>query len=636
MGSEIAKKQGRRTAWCRVLWKGTTMNMRVSQRLTLSIATVLALVIATGSAAGAPAARLELGKYIPADVHFYAGGKDTPARARLMEAYWKAFEKLINSGIARDLFDLATHEMPPHEREQALAWAKRIVGLITKPDWKALARGEGAFAFKLSMPIPEYLVLFKVPKETTEKRRAEFTDMFKEIAGLAPYVVSVSEGKRHGAETTSMFIQNAPIAFCVATKGDVVALATSYPILDGALGLMDSPDAAQSIVNQDRFRKAFEGLPAPQDGQFYFDLGGYLNFLRGIIAMAGHSSGDPNAAGIVSVVDTILEEIARMHTIAAVDRTDGDRMFSDIRLSFAQENGPGFLEELIRDSQSLDDVGRVIPKDAVDFYATSGMDLEKIYDAILDLIRDRIPDGKGILQQWEHVQAEIGINLRRDFLSWFSGRGGYIVLPGGSWGTETVIVVNVKDMARAEEVITGIGRRLRAYLTSRGQKIEYVPVEGAQDRFREIRIEALPFLRPVVGLTGDALVISSSADAVRRVVASFSGEAPSLLDNPRFTAIGQLEGHVCEAYYTNLEDMFAGVANVLGTLGFIGSILPEDKETRPLIKLGGILTKAATFLRDIDLGLDYAGWSRYDPEAHAIFARELIRVRVPGGAREGL
>ena len=44
-----------------------------------------------------------LGKYVPADVHFYGNWRHTDARARLVVPYEEAFAKLLDSGIVQDV-----------------------------------------------------------------------------------------------------------------------------------------------------------------------------------------------------------------------------------------------------------------------------------------------------------------------------------------------------------------------------------------------------------------------------------------------------------------------------------------------------------------------------------------------------
>ncbi len=67
----------------------------------------------------------------------------------------------------------------------------------------------------------------------------------------------------------------------------------------------------------------------------------------------------------------------------------------------------------------------------------------------------------------------------------------------------------------------------------------------------------------------------------------------------------------------------------MGTVGFFASLVPEDPDTKPAIKVGAILTKLAAFLRDIDISLYSAGWSSYDGERHEVNVRKVTATKAP-------
>ena len=76
----------------------------------------------------------------------------------------------------------------------------------------------------------------------------------------------------------------------VANKNDTIVLSTSDILLDSTLRLMDAEDASSSIVASERFKQSQMGLP---DGtaKTYFDLGGYIGFIRGMMGMAQGAAG---------------------------------------------------------------------------------------------------------------------------------------------------------------------------------------------------------------------------------------------------------------------------------------------------------------------------------------------------------
>ena len=596
----------------------------------VGLAVLLGFLGTSRLAAEAP----DLGKYVPSGVHFHGRWVSTEDSKSFEKPFFDAFDRLVKSGIGKDIFELATLKLDDDERGKIRETVKHVLELLATPRWAELVKKEVSFSFRISMPIPEYLWLCRVPEESAESHQAELRQVLEGIAGFAPQVISVSNSTRGEARISRLGSEDFPFGLSVFSKRDVVAITTSDALLEGVLGLMDSEDASGSVARDERFIASQRGLQEGTYGRAFFDLRGYLGFFRGMLGMAaGAAQGDPNASAALSVAGTVIDELARMEVISSAERIDGKHYFLDGRMTLSQENGPGFIERLLSDQKPLENFARIVPKDARGFYMTSGIDLETVHDGIVELIRDRFPEGEKMIEVWHHIQRTIGIDLKEDLFSWLDGGFGCISLPPRSSSTspESIAYLRLKENEGARSVIRGFLGRVKSYVESRGQKMEFVGIPGLED-FKEVRIEALPWFRPVIGLPSGVLVVASSANAVERVAATFREEAPNISENPRFAVLRLPDAPLSEVYYQDAEGSLQGLSNLISAVGFFASLVPEERDTKPLIKVGAILTKLGRFVRDIDLVSSYAGWSRYDGERHEIRMRQVTTFRDPGAS----
>ena len=130
------------------------MRLRFS-RFTLVVCAVLLGPAVPMAAADGPG----LGKNVPSTVHMYSNWKSTPATDAMAEPFLDAMRKLSDSGIGKDIFELATIELSSGEREEARKWTKEVVRLLGSVDWLSLVQTGGVFAFRMSVPIPECLLV---------------------------------------------------------------------------------------------------------------------------------------------------------------------------------------------------------------------------------------------------------------------------------------------------------------------------------------------------------------------------------------------------------------------------------------------------------------------------------------------
>jgi hypothetical protein len=572
-----------------------------------------------------------LAELVPDTVLFHIQAQASKERTRLERPYMQALESLVQSGIGKDIFDLAMMDSSEGEKDQARRFLRGAWRLVTTPNWKELTAKEVAFAGRVAapLPLPEYLVLFHVPADSVTARVGEFHQVFQKIAEFSQGRLSVTEEEIEGVKVVHLVIFGAPFTFSVAGHGEAVMLCSSEGLLLDVLRLAHSEDHVGSIAKSERFVQGVDSLSDPNDMQMFFDMTRYVGIFRNALTMAASQMGqDPNAQGAVRIFEIILNELGRLGSVTAVEQSQKDRRITEARMTFESGDTEAFFERLVREQRPLDNPISVVPKDAMAFYMTAGVRPLTIYDAILGLIREHLPDGAQHLQMWQAIQDNVGVDLRADLLSWLDGGAGWIALPGKRGGsTELVLYLRLLEEDAARRVLEGTVRKIRKFVESRGQAMEIVELPDSDGKFWEIQIGAFPWLRPVVGLPGGYAVLASSRDAVNRIMKTYSGEAPNFTKNPAYKAMELPEGPLVEVYYLDLKGSMEGVANLASGAGFVLSVLPNNYETRHARKLGAILTKLAVFIRAIDIGVFTGGWTRYEPEHHSVFSRMVSQIR---------
>ncbi len=123
----------------------------------------------------------------------------------------------------------------------------------------------------------------------------------------------------------------------------------------------------------------------------------------------------------------------------------------------------------------------------------------------------------------------------------------------------------------------------------------------------ELKIAALPWIRPTIGVRDDELVFATSGAALARIDRVRDGRAPDIRERVDFTSLGLGDRDAVEALaFGRMASGMGSFADLLGTAGFALSILPQDCESSGLLTIGTILTKLAPACRELDFGYDWA------------------------------
>jgi hypothetical protein len=131
----------------------------------------------------------------------------------------------------------------------------------------------------------------------------------------------------------------------------------------------------------------------------------------------------------------------------------------------------------------------------------------------------------------------------------------------------------------------------------------------------------------VIGVLGDELVLASSAAAVAKIEKVMRGAEPNILSLPRFAelGIGKRDG-LTSVGYSSVDTSPEPFASILSAIGFVYSLMPEQRELRPIILMGRLMCKFGAAIREIDVRFDQAYDSATVP-GNATETRVVTRFR---------
>jgi hypothetical protein len=195
---------------------------------------------------------------------------------------------------------------------------------------------------------------------------------------------------------------------------------------------------------------------------------------------------------------------------------------------------------------------------------------------------------------------------------------------------ETVCWLKLEKVDGVDRWLTAHIDLAVAYVRSRGQGIE----RRTHDGMHEVRVDAFPWIRPVVGVRDGAVVIATSPAAIAAIDRVRAGTDPDIRSNSRFSSLGIGTGtDTGYISYAQLDSSGGAAADILAAFGFIMSVVPmppdprQQRDMRVPMKLGVILTKLAPALRELDVGLDVASEYLSGQRAGSILSRTAYRYR---------
>ena len=613
---------------------------------------VLCILCPTLAWAGDLSERFTLGRYVPGDAWLYMHGVDNPEKAWIEEQWGKVFDAFKASRIDSDLLSLFLSAVSEDERAEVEARIDKWTGLVKAVHWGELIEKEFVFGERFGqMPVNvEFFALTRGRADRAQANMTALTALLKEFAALDEDI-HLADREQDGVAVWTMTFgkkgaKKNTFSFDLFRKGDIIGLTFGSNSLGDIIGLLAGQPDQSAIVANPRFKQAMAQVKSPEDMVVFFDAKAMFTDLESLMdkiaekkakqadSDAQHAletkkkSDEHQAVSLVAKVMNLFDVVD--YTITTIE-TEGRRELTHEVVRFQPEKKQSPFASACLNRKPFERFDRFIPAEATGFNMTGLIDLEGIYKIVLDFIKTGVPDGEKAIEEWNGFLASTGFDPQRDLFSWWSGEMISVTLPAEvvtpMSGADWVWMIRVKDEAVAKEKINGGVGWARGRVQAHNQMLMSTPATvNGEEGFRQLTHPMLAmFLRPVIGVKGDWLMIGSSSGAIGRCLNVSAGQAASIIANERFKKEGIMpEGPVMAASFTDTSKLGEELSGVVSMIGMIGGMTmgmaphqpgqPVDKEKQMIQRLMSTLMKLGPVLQKINFYSSESSVTTHDGE----------------------
>ncbi|MBM4063956.1 MAG: hypothetical protein FJ265_23090, partial [Planctomycetes bacterium] len=326
-------------------------------------------------------AQVPLSQAVPADMHFVVHGMTSATPDPGWVRFERAVGMLAESGIHEDVLALATLELSPAERERVHAGVAHAFALLGRVDWALLTAQEVVFAYRIALPMPEYVAAFRVPAARAGEQLTAVREMlagFAEFSGLPPG--AVHEVERESGRTVVLAVQGIPVQFAAGTTGDVLVMATSAQLASTSLRLLQAGTEGRSFGTSERFLHGRAALPPASEDELFFDVRGLFDFYRqalrlGLMGASGQGEQARRSREVIDVMLALLDEFDVIDHVQSTTCCDGTTTTSVSRVCFVADFDSTPLAAAVGRQRPWSDWHRRVPVDASGFGFDGGIDL---------------------------------------------------------------------------------------------------------------------------------------------------------------------------------------------------------------------------------------------------------------------
>jgi hypothetical protein len=594
--------------------------MRIGRKAVLG-GPIAALVVflAAWPAQAAGISEFKLAGAIPADAAIAVYARNHPGKEFIneqMQRVWKTveaqhFEKDLRT-LLKGLYESNTEGLTEAERQQRTeqfdAQWQHFDELLQRVDWSGLFKREAAFGLKLTFPAPEFVLLGMGPPDETASNFAGLEAILEALVSFAPEGALVTSKQGEGESAVYTIAPGPdmpiPLSLVLARQKDVLLLGLGTTMPEQSLALLRG-EPGQSLSSTERFQSAMKRLPPPVDSAMFFDISRYFGQLRAYIDSAVAMSGpaaeemDPK---LKALPGKIIDAIDICDYVAKVSDTEGMKKTSESILVLLPDAQSKPLYPVIFGNGVLTEPLKFIPQSAEGFNVWEGINLKALYDGIINFVRDNVPNGPELLEEWETTKTTLPFDIENDVLSWIGGTLQSFSTPAetayrpGAWFMAT----NVTDEAKGQEALTRFFNWLEPKLKEQNGALRDADVEGATG-FKTVVMPMLmimgPLGQPTIGIAQGQLIVASGPKVISLALATATGESPNFSTNERFRqeCPPMPSKDVYAASYTDLTKLGEQLGQALKMIPMVGIAAPQIAQQ----PLGRAMLSAANKLGNV-------------------------------------
>jgi len=605
-------------------------------------------VLSVCSAAAEGLKDFTLGKAIPADVFLAIHTRSHEGQEFLNKQYarvWEAVEKArLDRDLKRLLKSMATENGTDPEAFEA-QW-QLITDLCTSVEWSALAGREYAMGMRMAPPMVEFVSLMMPPGDKVDSS-------FEGLSGLAKKLVELTEGNLtlstdgEGSSVVHKITPAAetpvPIVFTLAREGDVILVGFGSGLVEQSLALLRG-GGGESLASTERFQAAFKDLPPARDMATYLDHRVMMKNIRGMMdyamqAAAAQASESEQAeiATVKRLIAKCIDSFDMFEYTAAVRTTDGMKSTEESLTLLSDDAKSHAMYDVLFSNPPIKNGLRYVPANASDFSFNSGIRLVKLYDWVIELIKNDVPDGQEALDAIAGFEQEIGLNIREDVLAWL--KGGFIShsVPGATSyaSAEWVMMLEVSDAEKANALLDRIFREVEPMLAGQNGSIVEAEIEGAEG-FRSIIIPAMAMMglnKPTVGVKDGWLMLGASPEILETTLSVAAGDEDNFSANERFQKEGILPSdEAVSASFGDLTSMGEQLGQALAMVPMAAMAIPDAGRNPALQAMFSVVGKMGRIVRTFDFLLSQSSVSTIS--GNQIRTRMVVNYREPPSVKK--
>ena len=227
-------------------------------------------------------------------------------------------------------------------------------------------------------------------------------------------------------------------------KGDVVALTVGPDSMPEVAALMAGKGKAPPIVKTERFASAIKRAESPEFMLSFMDFKSLFGDVKGIMkgVCAGMMPGkngekaetgkDAEGLMILNALTKVFDRCDVVDYVLETREMDGRRELRHTMTRLQEKKKKCTLACCFLERKSFQKFDRYVPADATSFSLNTSVDLAVLYDLLLDVVKNDIPDGPAHLAKWDELLVSKGFDPKRDLFSWWSGETITVEMPPGT------------------------------------------------------------------------------------------------------------------------------------------------------------------------------------------------------------